>query len=69
MKANKPTTGANLKEMKVEIRGGQEEIKEDMLTEMDARREANNEKFKVLRNTLVSRMTPTTPGETLTRRK
>jgi hypothetical protein len=49
-------TDVNLKEMKEEMRADQELLKEEMLAMMEARIEANNEKFEVLQDSLVSRM-------------
>jgi uncharacterized protein YPO0396 len=45
IKTNQAKADANLKEMK-----------EEMLAKMEARIKANNEKFKILRDTLVSQM-------------
>jgi DNA anti-recombination protein RmuC len=45
---------ADQEEMKAEIRARQEEMKEEMLAKMEARIKANNEKFEILRDTLVS---------------
>jgi hypothetical protein len=47
IRTNQTKSDANVRDMREEMRAGQE-LKEEMLAKMDARIDANNEKFEVL---------------------